>query len=221
MASDAPAPTPDPFDHPALGTALRELARRGELRRFRRGAVVIHEGDDGHTMFIILSGRLRAFSANATEDKEVTFGSYGPGDYVGEISLDGGPRSASVDALEPTLCAVVTRHTIEQYLKENPAFAWELLAKVARRARDATLNARRMALEDVYGRLRGQLLALAVEQPDGTRQIAPKPTHKAIAQRIGCGREMVSRVMKQLERGEYLRVEPDAWVLLRALPPRY
>lgn len=211
----------DPTLHPALSESLRTLARRGELRRFRRGAVLIHEGDIGQTVFIILAGRLRAYSASAMGDKEITFGTYGPGDYVGEISLDGGPRSASVEAVETSLCAVVTRQTIERYLAENPSFAFELLAKVTRRARDATVSAKQMALEDVYGRLRRHLLSLAAPTPDGLQRIEPRPTHKAIAQSIGCGREMVSRVLKQLERGGYVDAEPGALRVLRALPPRY
>ncbi len=183
--------------------------------------MLIHEGDVGQTVFIILSGRLRAYSSEALGGKEITYGTYGPGDYVGEISLDGGPRSASVDAPENCLCAMVTRRTIEQYLSENPSFAFELLAKVTRRAREATLSARQMALEDVYGRLRRHLLAGAAPQADGSQRIAPRPTHKDIAQTIGCGREMVSRVLKQLERGGYVRPEPQALVILRTLPPRY
>jgi CRP/FNR family transcriptional regulator, cyclic AMP receptor protein len=204
-----------------MSPALRALVQRGELRRFRKGAVIIHEGDVGQTLFIILEGRLRAYSASATADKEITFGTYGPGDYVGEMSLDGGPRAASVDAQEASVCAIVTRRSIELYLQENPGFAFELLAKISRRARDATLSAKQMALEDVYGRLRRHLLSLAVEQRDGTWMIEPRPTHKAIAQSIGSGREMVSRVMKQLERGGWVEPVEGGLHLLRSLPPRY
>jgi CRP/FNR family transcriptional regulator, cyclic AMP receptor protein len=204
-----------------MTASLRELASRGELRRYRRGSILIHEGDIGQTMFIILAGRLRAYSTSDLGDREITYGIYGPGDYVGEISLDGGPRSASVEAVEPSQCAVVTRRTIEAYLKDNPAFAFELLARVSRRARDATLNAKQMALEDVYGRLRRHLLTLAVAQTDGSQLIQPRPTHKAIAQSIGCGREMVSRVLKQLERGGYVQPVPGGLRLTGPLPGRY
>jgi CRP/FNR family transcriptional regulator, cyclic AMP receptor protein len=219
-----PAAKSDPFADPALTESLRELARRGELRRFRRGSVLIHEGDVGQTVFIILAGRLRAYSASALGDKEITYGTYGPGDYVGEISLDGGPRSASVDAQEATLCSVVTRRSIEQYLSENPSFAFELLAKVSHRARNATLSAKQMALEDVYGRLRRLLLAAAQPQADGSQLIQPCPTHKAIAASIGCGREMVSRVLKQLEHGGYVLPATQGQRglrIVRSLPMRY
>ena len=217
----APSATSDPFENAALSDSLRTLARRGELRRYKKGTVLIHEGDEGQTLFIILTGRLRAFSTDESASKEITYGSYGPGDYVGEMSLDGGPRSASVEAQEATLCAVVTRRTIEAHLQLEPAFAFELLAKISRRARDATHSARQMALEDVYGRLRRHLLSLATPQVDGSSLIAPRPTHKAMAQSIGSGREMVSRVLKQLEKGGWIGLEPAALRIRRNLPPRY
>lgn len=211
----------DAADLAGLSPLLKALSRRGEVRRYRRGAVLIREGEMGQSIFIILSGRLRAYSTHALGDKEITYGVYGAGDYVGEISLDGGPRSASVDALENTSCAVVSRRTIELFIAEHPSFAFELLAKVSRLAREATLSAKQMALEDVYGRLRRHLLTTAVADGDGTSMISPRPTHKAIAQVIGCGREMVSRLIKQLERGGYVQQQPAGLRILRALPPRY
>jgi len=134
---------------------------------------------------------------------------------MGELSLDGGPRSASVITLEACRCAVVTRRTLEQFIAERPEFAFELLAKVIRRARVATLNARQLALEDVYGRLRALLLALT-EAGSGERL-----THQEMANRLGCSREMVSRLMKDLERGGYLQVQAHRFTLLKPLPQRW
>ncbi|HET7865296.1 MAG TPA: cyclic nucleotide-binding domain-containing protein, partial [Burkholderiaceae bacterium] len=124
--------------------ALRALAARGSTRRYRRGTVLIEEGDLSDSLYIILSGRLRAYSA-ASNGREITYGVYGAGDYLGEMSLDGGPRSASVITLEASVCAVVTRHTLTQHIAEYPEFAFELLAKVIRRARAATLSAKQLA----------------------------------------------------------------------------
>ena len=114
----------------------------------------------------MLTGRVRAYSLGAN-DRELTFGVYGPGEYVGEMSLDGGPRSASVITLEPTTCSVVTRHTLREHIAAHPDFAFELLARVIRRARLATSNARSMALIDVYGRVTRLLEELAVPQATG------------------------------------------------------
>ena len=197
-----------------MSDALKALIERGEVRRYRKGTLLIQEGDVGDTLFIILEGRMRAFSSG-DNDREITYGVYGPGEYMGELSLDGGPRSASVITLEACRCAVVTRRTLEQFIAERPEFAFELLAKVIRRARVATLNARQLALEDVYGRLRALLLALA-EAGNGERL-----THQEMANRLGCSREMVSRLMKDLERGGYLQVQAHRFTLLKPLPQRW
>ncbi|GAB4034898.1 MAG: Crp/Fnr family transcriptional regulator [Rubrivivax sp.] len=202
---------------PGASDALRALARRGTVRRYARGRLLIEEGDVGDTLYIILDGRLRAFAAN-DEGREITFNELRAGDYVGEMSLDGGPRSASVEVEEPALCAVVTRRTLEAFVHERPEFAFELLSKVIRVARAATETARAMALDDVYGRVRLLLESSSDPQPDGTRRLRHRLTHAQIAQRTGCSRSMVSRVMKSLERGGCF-AKPDR--LLRPLPLRY
>lgn len=203
-----------------MSDALAELAARGEVRRYRKGTLLIQEGDQGDTIFIILSGKLRAYSAG-DNDREITYGVYGPGEYLGELSLDGGPRSASVITLEACSCSVVGRRTLERFVGERPDFAFELLAKVIRRARTATHSARQLALNDVYGRLRALLQGAAHPQPDGTLRVVDRLTHQEMANRLGCSREMVSRLMKDLERGGYLQVQDSQFVLVKPLPQRW
>ena len=112
----------------ALSDTVRALANRGVLRRYRKGTVLIEEGDRGDSLYVVVSGRVRVYSGNEA-DREVSFGVYGAGEYVGEMSLDGGPRSASVITIEPTMCAVVTRETLRAYISEHPDFAFELIAR--------------------------------------------------------------------------------------------
>ena len=214
----SPAPPPDPLTE--LSAPLRTLASRGVPHRYPKDTLLIHEGDHSDTLFIILSGRVKSFSTDE-RDREIVYGIYGPGEYLGEMSLDGGPRSASVKTLESTACVVITRHTLREHIAANPEFAFELLSRVIHRARLATQSARSMALLDVYGRVAGLLNELAARQPDGTRVIERCPTHKDIASRVGCSREMVSRLMKDLSVGGYLRVESGRAVVAKSLPPRW
>ena len=203
-----------------MSPALLELVSRGETRKYRKGMLLIQEGDHGDTLFIILSGRMRAFSSGEN-DREITYGVYGAGEYIGEMSLDGGPRSASVITVETTTCSVIARRTLERFIAERPEFAFELLAKVIRRARVATLNARQLALEDVYGRLKLLLTSLAVLQADGSLRVPERLTHQEMASRLGCSREMVSRLMKDLERGSYVRVLDSRYEMPAPLPARW
>ncbi len=203
-----------------MSDSLRDLAARGGPRLVAKGRLLIQEGDVGSTLYIILSGRLRAFSRSAYSDREVTYGEYLPGEYIGELSLDGGPRCADVQTLADSWVVVIARATLEVHIAEQPAFAFELLAKVIRRTRAATLSLRAVALNDVYGRVAWLLNERAVPQADGCRLCSPL-THQDMASLLGCTRPMVSRVMKELERGGYARREGDCTRLLKVLPARF
>lgn len=190
---------------------LAALAARGSLRSYRKGTLLIEEGSQGDSLYLIVSGRVRVFGADA-RGREITYGSYGAGEYVGEMSLDGGARAASVITEQASRCVLLTRQSLLDHIAAQPEFALELLTKVIRRARAATLSTKQMALNDVYGRLK----ALLESEPD------ERLTHQAIAQRLGCSREMVSKLMRDLERGGYLSRAPGArYTLQRALPARW
>jgi CRP/FNR family transcriptional regulator, cyclic AMP receptor protein len=200
-----------------LSPSLRRLAERGLVRRFRRGTQFITEGDLGDTLYIVLEGRLKAFSEDSS-GRELRYAEYGPGEYVGEMSLDGGPRAANVATLSACRVAMVTRATLEAHLAAEPAFAFELLAKVIRRARTATVGMRHIALNDVYGRVRVRLETLAAEN----RRITDPPSHAELAATVGCTRSMVSRVLKDLTEGGWLVHEPGGgWWLPRSLPGKW
>jgi CRP/FNR family cyclic AMP-dependent transcriptional regulator len=218
MDRNQPPPLTDPLS--GLPGPLRTLASRGAPHTYPKDTVLIHEGDHSDTLFIILSGRVKAYSTD-DRDREIVYGVYGAGEYLGEMSLDGGPRSASVKTLEKTACVVITRLTLREHIAANPEFAFELLARVIHRARMATQSAKSMALLDVYGRVVGLLNGLSVPQADGTVLINDRLTHQEIASRVGCSREMVSRLMKDLEVGGYIAGSSNTYRVLRALPPRW
>ena len=209
----AAAPLPGGADAAlaALPPSLAALAARGSPRSYRKGTLLIEEGAQGDSIYLVLTGRLRAFGCDA-RGREITYGSYGPGDYVGEMSLDGGPRSASVITEDASRCVMLTRESILAHIAEHPEFALDLLTRVIRRARAATLSTKQLALNDVYGRLK----ALLESTPD------ERLTHQAMAQRLGCSREMVSKLIKDLEQGQYLaRNGAGRYTLLRPLPGRW
>jgi len=221
MPASKPPPR-DLFELPGASASLRALARRGVVHRYPKDTILIHEGDIGDTIYIILEGRLRVLSSDPVNDREVTYGTYGPGQYVGEMGLDGGRRSASVVSDRPCTCSLITRPTLEAHLLDDPRFAFELINNLIRRARDATLSTRRMALNDVYGRLKAFVESNTVTRGDGTSALPEYLTQKAIASHLGCRREMVAKLEKDLERGGYIDTPRGApLVLLRPLPARW
>jgi len=200
---------------------IEALASMGVPRSYRRGALLIQEGDSGDTLYIVLKGRLRAYLADAS-GRELTLGVFGAMEYVGEMALDGGPRSANVEAMESTVCSVVSRAILLQHIAQHPEFALQLMARLIRRARLATESARSVALIDVYGRLVLLLEKLAMPADErGHRPLRERLTHQQMAHHLACSREMVSRLLKDLENGGFIAVR-ERWIhLLKPLPSRW
>lgn len=203
----------------ALSPAVRALAQRGVVRRYRKNTVIVNEGEMGESTFVLLEGSVKVY-ANDACGHEIIYDIVEPGDYFAEMSLDGAPRSASAMTLEPCTCAVVDSAQMRAHL-DHPPYANEFMAHVSRRARAATLKARELALMDVYSRvvstLEGQRGAASAGAPI---TIAPI-THRTIASRVGASREMVSRLLKDLERGGYLDLGLRQIILRRKLPARW
>ncbi len=195
---------------------LRDIAARGGIKRYAAQSVIISEGDSADSLFIVISGRVKVYAANEA-GKEVILTTLGAGEYVGELALDGGVRSASVMTLEPTTCAVVAGANLREFLVAHPDFAQHLVIDLIRRLRRLTASVKSLALEDVYGRVVGLLQALS--EADGERRVVPqKLTQQDIAEHVGSSREMVSRVFKELTVGGYVAVDAGRIVILKAPP---
>ena len=206
---------------PRLSVDLQTLADVGVQHSFRKGAIIVNEGEIGDALYILIQGRVRVFSAD-TSGKEITLGTILAGDFFGEMSLDGGARSATVKALEPCLCAVVLHPHVLAFIRLNCEFAISLLKTTIFRARAATQAARDLALLGVYGRLAQTLNQLAkVTEENTPKTIAPLITHGELAAHVGASREMVSKLMKELERGGYIQVNTRQITLLKKLPAKW
>ena len=198
---------------------LRDIAKRGGIRRFPANAVVINEGDVADSMYIILSGRLKVFSTNP-EGKAVIITVHGVGETLGELSLDGGTRSASVMTLEPTTCSVVSGANLREFIAAHPDFAMHLIRKLIWRVRHATDRVKSLALDDVYERV-VRLLNEAPQATGDERVVGERMTQQDIAERVGASREMVSRILKDLTLGGYISVKSSRITVLKRLPAHW
>ena len=205
----------DPFA-PLHSDTLRAIAESGVVRTFPRNTVLINEGDRGDTLYVILSGRVKVFSSNEA-GREFVIDFQGPGEYVGEMMLDGEPRSASVTTVEQTTCAVVSRAQFREFILAHPDFAMHLIERLIHRVRVTTGNLKSLALSDVYGRL-ARLLTALVQDVDGRLVVPEKLTQQDIADRVGASRDMIGKLMKDLVAGGYLAVEERTITVLRKLP---
>jgi CRP/FNR family cyclic AMP-dependent transcriptional regulator len=198
---------------------LQQVGASAATRAYAKNAIIVSEGDETDSLFVLLSGRVKVFLSDA-QGREVTLNQLGPGEYFGEVTLDGGPRSASVMALEDTRCAVVKRGELLALVERQPEFALHIVRKLAHRVRGLTEDVRSLALMDVYGRVARLLLELAEEQ-NGRLVICEALTHKEIASRVGASREMISRIFSDLNDGGYVRKENGQLIIMRRPPPRW
>ncbi|MGH8796585.1 MAG: Crp/Fnr family transcriptional regulator [Caldimonas sp.] len=195
---------------------LDAIAAHGGVRKYPAQAILINEGDSSDSLYIVLSGQLRVY-ASSENGREVVLAEHGPGEYLGELSLDGAKRSVSVKALEPTTCCVVPGAQLREFLAGNPEFALHLMEKLIRMVRRLTEQVKSLALQDVYGRIARVLMELSDESGE-ERIVRFKLTQQDIADRVGSSREMVNRVMKELTAGGYVALREGRHVIQRKLP---
>jgi CRP/FNR family cyclic AMP-dependent transcriptional regulator len=212
---------PDPADPlaPLTQETLRAIATSGIVRQFPKNTILINEGDVGDSLYIVLTGKVKVFASNEA-GKEVVLDFHGPGEYVGEMSLDNEPRSASVVTTEPTSCAVVSRVNFRDFVLAHPEFALNLIEKLIQRMRRTTENVKSLALSDVYGRLVRLLTGLA-KDVGGVQVVPERLTQQDIAERVGASRDMISRLMKDLVGGGYLSVDERTITIHKKLPPAW
>jgi CRP/FNR family transcriptional regulator, cyclic AMP receptor protein len=205
-----PPPLPPPLSH-----YLHLLAAQGTQESFKKGDLIFKDGDVGDVIYILLEGRVRAFGSSLS-GKEITYGYVDAGEYFGELTLDGGRRSASIEVIQDSVCAIVTNAQVKAFMQDQPQFATEMLHTVISRARQSTDNARNIALLDVYSRLKH-----IIEKITPEIAVTINITHQELAADVGASREMVSKLLKDLEIGGYISFKSRKLSRLKALPVRW
>ena len=191
---------------------LRMLAAVVTRKSTPRSTTVMAGGDATDSLYIVLSGRLKVMMSDA-DGKEVILSILGPGEFFGEMGLiDDSPRSASVVTIEPCELLSITKRDFKKCLAENFEMSMAVMRGLVRRLREADRKIGSLALLDVYGRVARLLLDMA-EDVNGQKMVTKRLPKQDIAKMIGASREMVSRVMKDLQLGGYIEVRGSTIVL--------
>ena len=197
---------------------LQTLASMVTRRSAPRGTIVMAEGDRVDCLYVVLAGRLKVMMGEA-DGKEVILSILGQGEIFGEMGLiDDGLRSASVVAIEPCELLSVTKRDFRRCMEESFDTAMSVMRVLVRRLRSADRKIGSLAMLDVYGRVARLLLDMS-EDVNGQRIVTKRLPKQDIAKMIGASREMVSRVMKDLEMSGYFEVRGSTIVLRDTIPP--
>ena len=183
-------------------------------RRYRRGELIVERGRKTNSLFILLTGRARVVAADE-RGREVILAVLEAGDYLGEMSLiDNEPHSATVRAEVQTDVLVLGRAEFTRCLLENASMGVVLMRGLVKRLRQADRKIESLALLDVYGRVAHALIEQAHTNAQGQQIIENKISRQDLAKTIGASREMVSRVMKDLENRGFIETLPTGATLL-------
>ncbi|MBQ0935752.1 MULTISPECIES: Crp/Fnr family transcriptional regulator [Ideonella] len=187
-------------------------------RRYRRGELVVEQGKKSNALFILLNGRARVLTADS-RGREVILAVLEAGDYVGEMSLiDNQSHSATVRCEVQCDMLILGRQEFARCLPENSSLSYAIMRGLVTRLRSADRQIESLALLDVYGRVARALLDMS-EEVDGDQVVRSKVSRQDMAKIVGASREMVSRVMKDLEeRGVIETLENGSVLLKNRLP---
>jgi CRP-like cAMP-binding protein len=196
----------------------------GSLTRHisERGDELFHEGDDGQTLYVILSGAVK-ISMGASGSKETVLAVLGPGDVLGELALfDPGPRTATATVVSDLLDhASLDRSALIPWLGTQPEAAELLLRVLARRLRATNAVVSDLISIDVPGRLAKALLDLAarfgVPAPlEGERAVRVDHglTQEELARLVGASRESVNKALADFTGRGWMTVGQRGVVLL-------
>ena len=184
-------------------------------RRFKRGEALVEQGQKSNALFILLTGRARVVTSDS-RGREVILATLAQGDYLGEMSIiDNEPHSATVRAEVQTDVLMLGRAEFARCLTENASMSLVVMRGLVKRLRHADRKIESLALLDVYGRVAHALLDFAVADAQGQLLVKDKISRQDLAKMVGASREMVSRVMKDLEERGFIEALPNGATLLK------
>lgn len=198
------------------------LCRYGARQSFPKNRSIYCEGDEANSVYYVRAGRVKILLSDE-HGKEKILNYHGVGEYFGELALlDDGMRNTSATAVEATTVISISRHQFASCLSTRPDLEDKIVRGLAIRMRELTEELRRMSMLTVYGRLRALLYELGREHEDGQVCIEDRLTHQDIANRVGAGREMVTRTLGELKKGGYIRTDRGrAITIIRPLPAHF
>jgi CRP-like cAMP-binding protein len=201
-------------------TELASIAALAQRKRYSARDVVVHQTDPSGELYVIVEGHLKVVSAGA-DGRDTALNIMGPGEVIGEVPvLDGGPRSATVAALEPCELLVIRREPFLKLLETSPKIAIELLRVFATRLRRLTERSEDLAFLRVGERLAKRIVGLAAEygetQKDGSVRITVKLSQQEVGELVNATRESVNKHIKAWE-DEGLLSQQSGHIVIRDL----
>ncbi len=192
------------------------VASQTVTRQFPKNTVIVSQGDDTDSFYVIVQGKVDVFLHN-DKGKEIIINTLGECESFGELAPLGSiPRQASIITTEDSTFGIISRQVFIDTLLIKPAISMRIIDLLITRIQDLTEEVSSLALEDVYNRVVRVLYKHADEV--GDMLVTEKLTEQDIASRVGATREMVHRILKELKTGGYISIEGKHSTIEKKLP---
>ena len=200
------------------GVTLARLAEESTIRSYRKGQCVFQQGDPGDCLFVVASGLLKVFTISEQGD-DMVLATIRPPDTFGELAIiDGGPRSASVEALDPVILLGVSHSAFTRLTRQYPSLLEAVLRSVAGLLRDVLERASDLVFLDLPGRVAKKILDLGGERgeasPEGIR-VDVELTQGDLAASVGGSRSTVNQILHEFEQRGYVELRGRTLLLKR------
>ena len=196
---------------------IEMVASQTVTRQFPKNTVIVSQGDDTDSFYVIIQGKVDVFLHN-DKGKEIIINTLSKCESFGELAPLGGiPRQASIITTEDSSFGVISRQVFMDTLLIKPSISMRIIDLLISRIQDLTEDVSSLALEDVYNRVVRVLYKHADEV--GEKLVTEKLTQQDIASRVGATREMVHRILKELKTGGYISIEGKHITIEKKLPP--
>jgi CRP/FNR family transcriptional regulator, cyclic AMP receptor protein len=195
---------------------LRSLSAAATVRHYRRGQLVVQEGDPGDALLVLAEGSLKAVSTSV-HGEELLLAVVEPGETVGELAVaDGGCRSATLVALSDCTLLRLPRGVVLAVAERSPVLARALMASLAGTIRRLTGSAADLVFLDAPRRIAKLLLTLATGA--GHLVVRTGLTQSELAERVGASRQTLNAALQGFQRRGWISVhgqevairDPDA-----------
>ena len=190
---------------------LENIAKRSVERSYRRGQIIFSQGENPGSLYVLTQGRVKVVLLAQTGD-EMLLRTMTPPATFGELALvDGGARSASVEAVEPSRALMVPRSLWDELVAREPAIKDGLIRSMAAVLRRITDQASDFVFLDLAGRV-AKLLIREYEAGGDTRLDLPL-SQSDIAQMVGASRQSVNQILGHLVSRGYVEMQGRTIVL--------
>jgi len=197
------------------------LYQIGEVKEYKKRDVIFLESDEAYNFFLIIEGRVK-ISRLHKDGREVVIAILSSGNFFGDMALlDGYPRSTDAYSEGKSKILSIRENDFFALLENKPQISVDLLIELAHRIRNSDSQIKGLSLLNARGKVSSTLLRWALDQGEIDQKVVKIkgiPAQKEMASYAGLSRESFNRILKDLERENFIDVSKPRTITINNFP---